>query len=249
MNFEEEDIKEEGEESEDAKLQKKIDLFNALDSELLHLKKVHIIALPIIELIDQRESIIKEYNEAMNPEKKEVEKQENKTEKSSKQKSSQESKKQGTKGGKTSKGSKEEKTQSIQEQRKLKRVEGIETAKKSLLLNKINRRHKCVLPRIERKLKLQLIEFKEQDGEDFIWGGKPYIDELQDITLTQIEIENAKKSSRKKSNATAASARRKSNLSFFPYEENVSRRHSVVPKKKAVSSKKDGHSKERRSIQ
>ncbi|OHT03194.1 hypothetical protein TRFO_29502 [Tritrichomonas foetus] len=61
------------------------------------------------------------------------------------------------------------------------------------------RRIKSLLPRLEKKLLLLLIEYKEENGQDLIWKGENYIQNLQHIILSDVEINRAKKGQRKKS--------------------------------------------------
>lgn len=78
---------------------------------------------------------------------------------------------------------------------------------KSVDMKKLNkneqarRRIKSILPRLEKSLLLLLIEYKEDnDGNEFLWRGEPYIQNLQHIILNDVELSRAKKkSSRKKS--------------------------------------------------
>lgn len=45
-----------------------------------------------------------------------------------------------------------------------------------------------------------LIEFKEDNGDEFLWKGEPYVQNLSHIRLSDVEISRAKKkNSRKKS--------------------------------------------------
>jgi hypothetical protein len=84
------------------------------------------------------------------------------------------------------------------------RVEEMRRQKKNIdpkLINRIEqgrRRIKSLLPRLERKLLLMLIEFEVSSKNHFEWNGKPYIDNLSHIKLCDVEIIKAK-SGRKKS--------------------------------------------------
>ena len=60
-------------------------------------------------------------------------------------------------------------------------------------LDKIQRRKKCVLPRIEKKLLIQLIEYKDNCGYDFIWDGEVLANELPHIHLTATELNQTKR--------------------------------------------------------
>jgi hypothetical protein len=44
------------------------------------------------------------------------------------------------------------------------------------------RRHKVVLPRLEKKLVVMLKTYKQQHGTDFEWDGLPYIEKLANVT-------------------------------------------------------------------
>lgn len=62
------------------------------------------------------------------------------------------------------------------------------------------RRIRSILPRLEKNLLLMLIEFKEDNGDEFLWKGEPYVQNLSHIRLSDVEISRAKKkNSRKKS--------------------------------------------------
>ena len=71
--------------------------------------------------------------------------------------------------------------------------------KKPIDMKKVNReeqalrRIKSLLPRLEKKLLLLLIEYKdEHNGVDFIWKNEPYIKNLSHILLSDVEIKRAK---------------------------------------------------------
>jgi hypothetical protein len=53
-----------------------------------------------------------------------------------------------------------------------------------------------VLPRVNKKLKAWLLRFREEDGADFMWKGKPIIEELQDVQVPPSEQERVRKKSR-----------------------------------------------------
>ncbi|EAY09724.1 hypothetical protein TVAG_413720 [Trichomonas vaginalis G3] len=59
------------------------------------------------------------------------------------------------------------------------------------------RRCRNLLPRIERKLKLALLEFRGRHESDFMWDGQPYIGYLDHIILSDMEINRALNSSRR----------------------------------------------------
>lgn len=63
-------------------------------------------------------------------------------------------------------------------------------------LDKIQRRKKCVLPRIEKKLLIQLIEYKDSCGHDFLWDGEVLAEELPHIRLTATELNQTRKTRR-----------------------------------------------------
>jgi hypothetical protein len=62
-----------------------------------------------------------------------------------------------------------------------------------LRIEKATRRYKMVLPRVNKKLKAWLLRFKEEDGEDFLWKGKPVIHDLEDVQVPPSEQERVKK--------------------------------------------------------
>lgn len=173
--------------TEDTEQDRLINYFNNLDTELLHLKRVHLVAQPIIDLIQQREEVIEEFNSA----------------------------KAAVEG---------DEAQAGKGQKKGKRAEKKPDPQQLLHIEKVSRRYKSVLPRIEKKLKLLLIEFKEQNEEDFIWNSKPIIESLEHVKLSNSEVHQAKTAWRKKSvskntvkpstegkpKATSARAQRKS---------------------------------------
>lgn len=71
------------------------------------------------------------------------------------------------------------------------------------------RRIKSLLPRIEKKLYISLIEYQTLRGEDFLWDGKEYIHNVENIKLSSSELAKAKGVGKKK----CASSRR---TSHFP---------------------------------
>lgn len=162
---------EEEEDNEDEVDHRLLQIFNNFNDEILNLKKTLIFAQPIIDLINQREQIINDYNEVMNkPEKK----------------------------------SEVVDTQSYNPEvikiRRYDQLNGknirlrnqrvqIPDHKEKLHSEKVIRRHKFVLPRIEKKLYIMLMQYREeQKGEDFLWKDKPVIEELGNIQVTQDEI-------------------------------------------------------------
>ncbi|OHT10229.1 hypothetical protein TRFO_20527 [Tritrichomonas foetus] len=165
-----------------------INIFNRYDSELIRLKKIQLVAQPIIDLINQRSEIISEYEEVINRPV-EVATEDNISETS--------------------------------EQIKIRRFDQLNgknlpikkrirptDAKEKLHIEKVTRRHKCVLPRVEKKLFIHLVQFREQTDEDFLWEGKPIINELSHIHVSKSELNQNKvlnKSLRKTSKQTKGS--------------------------------------------
>lgn len=154
-------------------------IFNNYNDNLVHLQKVQLIAQPIIDLINQRNQIIDEYNELM----------------------------------KKPKPSDNEFVEETPEMVKVKRFDqlngkGIKLKNQRVRLvgpkdkhhaEKVTRRHKMVLPRVEKKLYILLVQFRnEQNGEDFFWEGKPAIDELKHVNVTQSEIDQNREYLQKK---------------------------------------------------
>ena len=56
-------------------------------------------------------------------------------------------------------------------------------------VEKSKRRYKTVLPKIEKKLYLLLIQFYKEYNTHFIWNNKPYIDEIE-ITISSNNVKN-----------------------------------------------------------
>lgn len=54
------------------------------------------------------------------------------------------------------------------------------------------RRVKSLLPRLEKKLLIMLIEYQSTHGEDLIWDGSPYIQSLSHIMLSDVELKKAR---------------------------------------------------------
>ena len=73
------------------------------------------------------------------------------------------------------------------------------------------RRIKSLLPRIEKKLLVNLIEYQTKKGRNFTWGGIEYINELSDIKLSDVELQKAKGKGRKPAMRNAGNAPCKSN--------------------------------------
>lgn len=59
------------------------------------------------------------------------------------------------------------------------------------------RRVKSLLPRLEKKLLIMLLEYKFANEEDFVWKGEVYADKLAHIKISETELKNARKKSRK----------------------------------------------------
>jgi hypothetical protein len=53
------------------------------------------------------------------------------------------------------------------------------------------RRLRQLLPRLERRLLIMLLEFKEVTGTDFVWGGEAYVGCLSHILLSDTEKKSA----------------------------------------------------------
>ena len=62
------------------------------------------------------------------------------------------------------------------------------------------RRVKNMIPRMEKKLKLALLEYKVVNGHDFELDGEPYINKLSHIILSNLEISNTLEGHNKRSN-------------------------------------------------
>lgn len=227
-----------------------IKIFNNYEAELLRLRKIHLVAQPIIDLIKQRQEIIDEYNNLM-------EKKKQNEENSNKQKASDKNKikdKDMVKSAPVKKKKKEDKQKRADELNGKVELKTIRVrppnAQDKIYQEKVIRRHKTILPRVEKKLLITLIQFREENGEDFIWKQKPIINELKDIPVTQSEIRAQSKSrssmsnqSRKKSitatntnsNTTSKSKQRKS---LQPSKQNLdvdskrkrNQRKSTIPR-------------------
>ena len=148
-----------------------LQIFNNFSCELLNLKKTLIFAQPIIDLINQREQIINDYNEVINKPEKPPEVVDNQSYNPEVIKIRRYDQLNG-------------KNIRLRNQRPL-----LPDHKEKLHSEKVIRRHKFVLPRIEKKLYIMLLQYREeQKGEDFIWKDKPIIEELGNIQVTQDEI-------------------------------------------------------------
>jgi len=53
------------------------------------------------------------------------------------------------------------------------------------------RRIKSLLPRLEKKLKILLIEYSEENNQPYIWNDVPYISHLDHVFLSDIELKKA----------------------------------------------------------
>lgn len=64
---------------------------------------------------------------------------------------------------------------------------------------KIRRRYKFVLPRVEKKILIAVLEYKQANGTDFLWDGKKVEDEYSYISLSPAEISQLKTDAKRKS--------------------------------------------------
>jgi hypothetical protein len=71
---------------------------------------------------------------------------------------------------------------------------------------KTERRYKKVLPRVEKHLKLQLLQFEEDHGTAFMWDGQPILKELEHVVVTPEERKMSRRRS-KEARLTMGSAR------------------------------------------
>lgn len=69
----------------------------------------------------------------------------------------------------------------------------------SIKSDKAKRRFNFVLPRLEKKLLMSLIEFKQATGFDLTYDGEVYIEKLVNIELSHDEIKRAKMGGRRQS--------------------------------------------------
>ena len=207
-----------------------IALFEALDAELAHLKKLHQQSIPIMELIKQRESILNENKELDNnppedlaPVRKTIKTgrsystalaaTQKKRKKSPRRKSTisaalkkerpetanvQPSLETVAKNSQTG-----YQTDSLLQKKKTKLPHQIPTEvirlqtpnpSDTLHAEKVKRRMKTVLPRVEKKLAMALFEFKKENNEDFTIDGKVYLNELKHIQLTPTDKRMARTS-------------------------------------------------------
>ena len=73
----------------------------------------------------------------------------------------------------------------------------IDESKSDPSKEKIKRRYKTVLPRLEKKLLIELIKFKEVHSFPSTWDGNNYEDELNHVKLSISEIKQAKSQAHK----------------------------------------------------
>jgi hypothetical protein len=79
-----------------------------------------------------------------------------------------------------------------------KRIEEARVKKKEIDMKKVNRdeqarcRIRSLLPRLEKKLLLALLEFQSSKEREFLWEGQIYIDQLAHIKLSDVELRQAK---------------------------------------------------------
>lgn len=177
--------------------ERRIKIFTNLDLELLHLRKIQIDAQEIIDLIKQRKEIVDEYKELNDPGRKE-------------RKLAQKQPKIEPPPPPTTKGRKKRKSKKpvevVEEVIEIPKPDENDPVRK-MTVEKVTRKYKCILPRIEKKLKLLLIDFKTRNNEDFIWNSRPMIQKLDHVILSNTELKLAKKTRRKKSVGKAQKAK------------------------------------------
>jgi hypothetical protein len=154
-------------------------LFDNYEAQLIRLKKLHIAATPILDLVRQREEIIQEYKKL-------------------------------------------ERAEAPEQKPYRPKSPGV--AEKSRI-ERIRRRHKVVLPRVEGKLMVLLEKFRDQGAMDFTWKGQTLIDELKDVAVPD-----------------STCVRKTSGTSAVPSKRS---RNSVAPTAWAVSG---GSSRQRKSV-
>lgn len=193
--------------------EREIAYFELLDAEYMHLQRLYEMSKPIHELIQQRESIIKEKFEiaeekiekpkpvrmSLNP-KQTVETEQPVLEKVAEKKARQ------SYQPKSARPLTEEKNarRSLAPKTARKHMPGEVSPEKfrmrppdpskSLKAEKAERRYKVVLPRVEKKLALALFEYKKESGEDFTLDGEIYANKLPNFQLSQTEKRMAKTS-------------------------------------------------------
>jgi hypothetical protein len=101
--------------------------------------------------------------------------------------------------------------------------------KKEVDLKKVNkdeqarRRIRSLLPRLEKKLLIALLEYQTNKEQDFVWDGQPYVEHLVHIKLSDVELRQVK-TTRKKS---VTPSRRASQLGPLDDGGKVSSRKSL----------------------
>jgi hypothetical protein len=60
----------------------------------------------------------------------------------------------------------------------------------------LTRRHRVVLPQIERRVKIMLMEFRQANGADFLWDGEPLIRRFHHIKVRAEEVNYQRRKSR-----------------------------------------------------
>lgn len=176
-------------------------LFELLDYELLKLKNLEFITHPIIELIEQREKLISEYNhykeeppedtliKSKRPERKplapKVKKLRDGWQFESKIKKTSPQKKRTTK-------------KEIQST-----TYSAPSAVEIIEADKSRRRYETIKPRIERKLAQFFYEYNRITGENFMYKGTDYTQYVNHVKLTEEEKKMAKALLAKKSGRTA----------------------------------------------
>ena len=237
-----------------------VKIYNNYEMELYRLRKIRLVSQPIIDSIKQRQEMIDEYNNVMEELKQAKEtasKQKNK-ETTSKPKdnetTSKPKKKEKNKQKDMAKSAPVKKKKNVNDDQRTEQLNGqIElktirvrppNAQDKIYQEKVIRRYKTILPRLEKKLLITLIQFREDNGEDFLWNQKPIINELKHIHVTQSEIRAQSKSrnsigqSRKKSISTLDST---SNTT-----SNISKRKSLQPSSKQTLEITAKHSRNQR---
>lgn len=86
------------------------------------------------------------------------------------------------------------------------------------------RRIRALLPRLEKKLLILLIEHNVVNESDFLWDGSAYITELEHIKLSDSELRSAKTDPRKKSVCTSRRVSQMSTVSARGPEKSITRR-------------------------
>ena len=165
LNYSDDNIQQKIQEIENTvpKPDDKLQVYFAFECHYQNMKKMIEFSKTIIQLINQREDILREYNDC------------------------------------------------IQEEQKNKKIDPIK-------IDKIKRRYKTVLPRVQKKLLLHILEYKNEQHQDFMWDGQKVEDSLQGIKLSPTEMlqfknERRKSQTRKSIDAVSIhSKRRDSNI-------------------------------------